>query len=339
MAYVFQGYEKRGQNSKVKISDWYNNSMIYFCYLFFQAIVTTSFSAIPSVAGVFQVSNINLDPCPQFSIMCLPLKKEHQHKWVCLKISLCKPILSFCRWTVQKIISAARNKSPNRTTSPPVLTQLFVLLLPLPMLPPKVSPRSIWIGGGWVIADIMVALVLNMSATKRKTPPGKVIARHGTTNFVFSFSLSNLCQGYEKAPCGEDRQSLCSSGGKWPHHNSHVAVPQSVSRYLTWCPFASLWSNLLWCFTPLKTNMTMGKSIWVDVSPLKPWWFSIAIFILLILESLPIKKYGSSKFQVNCQGSRWMPPLNIAFHRWIIIKSKAIANPPNKGGHVTNPGT
>jgi len=34
-----------------------------------------------------------------------------------------------------------------------------------------------------------------------------------------------------------------------------------------------------------------------------------------------------------------MPPFNIAFHRWIIIKSKAIANPPNKGGHVTNPGT
>ena len=144
--------------------------MIYFCYLFFQAIVTTSFSPLPLVAGLLQVSNINLDPCPQFSIMCLPLKKEHQHKWVCLKISLCKPILSFCRWAVQKIISAARNKSPNRTTSPPVSMQLFVLLLPLPMLPPKVSPRSIWIGGGWVIADIIVWIGTNHVSDKEKKP-------------------------------------------------------------------------------------------------------------------------------------------------------------------------
>lgn len=196
--------------------------MIYFCYLFFQAIVTTSFSPLPLVAGLLQVSNINLDPCPQFSIMCLPLKKEHQHKWVCLKISLCKPILSFCRWAVQKIISAARNKSPNRTTSPPVSMQLFVLLLPLPMLPPKVSPRSIWIGGGWVIADIIVWIGTNHVSDKEK----KTLQ----VEQPILCSLSNLCQGYEKAPCREDRQSLCSSGGKWPHHNSHVAVPQRASQ-------------------------------------------------------------------------------------------------------------
>lgn len=170
MAYVSQGYEKRGQNSKVKISDWYNNSMIYFCYLFFQAIVTTSFSAIPSVAGVFQVSNINLDPCPQFSIMFLPLKKEHQHKWVCLKISFCKQILSFCRWTVQKSSAQHATNRKNRTTSPPALTQLFVLLLPLPMLPPKVSPRSIWIGGGWVIANIIVWIGTKHVSYKEKKP-------------------------------------------------------------------------------------------------------------------------------------------------------------------------
>ena len=121
------------------------------------------------------------------------------------------------------------HKSPNRTTSPPALTQLFVLLLPLPMLPPKVSPRSIWIGGGWVIADIMVALVLNMSATKRKNPPGKV-------EQPILCSLSNLCQGYQRLLVGRTDKACALQEANdhiitvmWPCRKGRLKVPHMMS--------------------------------------------------------------------------------------------------------------